>query len=119
MRCALRFKLKCIKLSTTILFVLSRSPSNSQGRHNTKGLLNNVINNGCLDHMSSLFIRSTYLPLNINHYVKDITLTKVQLLFYGLLEYNNWVFEKLCRETQILTELPTFDSYILRAHVIG
>lgn len=38
-------------------------------------------------------------------------------LFHGPSEYHNGMFEKLRRQIQIVTELPTFDLYILRAHI--
>jgi hypothetical protein len=62
-----------------------------------------------------------YFPIDLWHnrfeMVTFITLPNIQLSFCGPLEYINGMFEKLRRETQIPTDLPTSHSYITRAHI--
>ena len=45
------------------------------------------------------------------------TLPNALFLCCGPSKYNNGMFEKLCREIQFQSELPTFPCHVLSAHV--
>lgn len=50
----------------------------------------------------------------LDNITPSTTLLNVQFTFHGPSEYNSRMLEKLCRETQLQTELPTYPTIILR-----